>query len=326
MKEPFRTLIEIGESPVKMGYQDPVLMLGSCFTEHIGHRLRAHKFPLVVNPFGVIYNPVSVLNSLENIIVNRRYTNHELEKNDGLWISFDHHGRFSHPDADQAISMINKELASAHMLLPASRFLFITFGTAWAYRRKKDGKIVANCHKRPSCEFDRLLLDAPGITGLWKAMLARLQKNHPGLKIIFTVSPVRHLKDGATGNQLSKARLICAIHELVAEHENTGYFPAYELMMDELRDYRFYADDMVHPSTLAQEHIFNRFCESYMENGTRDVMKKVDEIVKATNHRVMFPGSEGHKKYVQSIRRKINQLENEQPHLDFSAERKQLDQ
>ena len=218
-----------------------------------------------MNPFGTLYNPSSIAEAIRMLLQPEQFTGDDLFQHEGIYHSFSHHSRFSSPSETECLANINRRLfSSADTILKAQRMI-LTFGTAWVYKLKSSGKVVSNCHRLPEKMFDRQLLTVGEIVAEWKSLLLSLWKQNPELKILFTVSPIRHWKDGAHGNQLSKATLLLAIDALQKEFpEHTAYFPAYEIMMDELREYRFYADDMLHPSTTAIEYIWERFTGSML--------------------------------------------------------------
>ena len=197
------------------------------------------KFPAVVNPFGVLYNPVSVRNAIEILIDQKKFKDSDLNFFNEQWFSFYHDTEFSHPDKNISLEKINKSISIAADNLRKAGYLIVSFGTAWVYKYLKNGNVVSNCHKIPAKEFERYKLDVEDIFVEWANLMNRLNELNPDLKIIFTVSPVRHWKDGAIQNQLSKSTLILAIHQLKQQFENVDYFPSYEIMMDDLRDYRF---------------------------------------------------------------------------------------
>ena len=317
--ETFRTIVNCSVSSEKIGYETPILMLGSCFTESLSARMKQFKFNVVVNPFGIVYHPVPAAVQLDRIITGKIYKAKELQKYNDLWISFDHHGRFTHPDVSICLKQINDELQKAHEQLTRSDWLFITFGTAWAYRLRNKRRIVANCHKYPAQYFERIRLDDDRIYAIWSRVITRLWRINPAIKIVFTISPIRHLNEGAHENQLSKSILLLAVDRLVHQLENTGYFPAYELVLDDLRDYRFYAEDMKHPNDLAVSYIWQHFCESYMTDCTLKTMKTVEDIVKAAAHKPIHKSLE-YRKFADNYLKKIFNLKQQYPQFDFSKE------
>jgi len=317
--EPFRTVVKCTASPEKADYGTPFLMLGSCFAENLGCRLQQLKFNITLNPFGIIYHPAPAANNLERIISGKPYTANDLQQHNELWSSFDHHGRFSHTDASACLELINTCLQQAHDQLYRSKFLFVTFGTAWAYRLKKNGRIVSNCHKFPASDFERIRFDVDEICTVWTDIIAKLRQFNPSVRVVFTVSPIRHLRDGAHENQLSKSTLLLAVDRLNQKVTNTGYFPAYEIVQDDLRDYRFYDKDMTHPNAVAIDYIWQRFCESYMTEDTLQTMKMVEDIVKASLHKPIHNTS-GSRKFAAAYLEKITKLKQQIPLLDFTEE------
>jgi hypothetical protein len=294
-------------------------MTGSCFAENIGNKLHRLKYNISLNPFGIVYHPLPAAKNMERIISGKPYAEDELQLHQELWCSFDHHGRFSHPESRICIEQINTELQEARQRLSAANLLFVTFGTAWAYRRKADKRIVANCHKYPASEFERFRSDVDEIYEAWNATLTNLHPFNPNLRTVFTISPIRHLRDGAHENQLSKAVLLLAVDKLTRTSANIGYFPAYEIMLDDLRDYRFYDEDMAHPGTQAVNYIWQRFQECYMTKETQQLMKEVEEIVKAAAHRPIHRTS-AYAAFAEKSLEKIAQLQQRLPQADFTKE------
>ena len=321
--ELFRTVVKCPVSSGKIGYGTPLLMLGSCFAENMGNRLKQNKFNITLNPFGIVYHPAPAARQLERIVAGKPYTTGELQQCNELWCSFDHHGRFSHPDASVCLQHINAGLEQARHQLTRAEWLFITFGTAWAYRLKSSGRVVSNCHKFPASDFERIRFSVDEIYAIWKEAIAMLRHFNPAIKVVFTVSPIRHLRDGAHENQLSKSTLLLAVERLNGETENTFYFPAYEIILDELRDYRFYDEDMTHPDTVAINYIWKRFCESYMTENTLQIMKAVEDVVQAATHRPIHHTSES-RKFAAACLEKISALTQQMPELDFSKETERL--
>ena len=317
--ELFRTVVKCAASLDKIGYGTPLLMLGSCFAENIGSRLQQLKFNITLNPFGIVYHPASAVRNLKRIVDGKPYAIDELQLHNELWHSFDHHGRFSHPDASTCLEWINTGLKQTHHQLASAEWLFITFGTAWAYRLKSNGCVVSNCHKFPASNFERIRFDVDEIVAVWVEAIAELRQLNPTIKVVFTVSPIRHLRDGAHENQLSKSILLLAVDRMNREIENTCYFPAYEIVLDELRDYRFYNDDMTHPNTVAIEYIRKRFCENYMTDQALQTMKTVEDIVQAAAHRPLHHTSEC-RKFAAGYLEKIATLNQQHPHVDFTKE------
>jgi hypothetical protein len=316
----FRTKVDIPTSEIRIDHDSGILLIGSCFADNIGARLKTLKFRVAHNPFGVLYNPVSVKIDLELLIDKKLFSESDLYWFDNRWISFNHYTLFSDPDKAAILQKINDSIISASALLANARLLFITFGTSWVYEFLKTGKIVANCHKIPAGEFRRFLLSAEDIVEAYDILIAKLRTCNPDLNIVFTVSPIRHWKDGATGNQLSKSILLVAIHRLVNKYKNILYFPAYEIFMDELRDYRFYAKDMFHPSDAALDYIWEKFTGTFISDESIAVIRQIEKIIKAKNHRPANPDSPDYQKFKEKIRGQLNNLMDENPALDFSEE------
>lgn len=320
--EPFRTIVEITASPDKISHTSNVMFLGSCFTENIGNRMAGLKFRTDINPFGIIYNPRSVANSLKILAENKTFTKQDLYFENERWFSFFHHSRFSSPGVDGCLEEINKRALYSSSFIKRADYLIITFGTAWVYLHRKTGITVSNCHKLPACEFDRVLLSAGEIVSDYERIISTLKDHNPALKIIFTLSPVRHWKDGAIDNQLSKSILTVAVHALKKKYSHVDYFPAYEIVMDDLRDYRFYAGDMLHPSQQAIDYIWDKFGMVYFGEETGGLIKEIDKLNKAMAHRPFNPEAGSYKKFLQANKEKTIELKNKYPYLDFEKELK----
>mgnify|MGYP002776343235 FL=1 len=319
----FFTEIQIPEFPSQMDYSKSMMLFGSCFSENIGQKLIDLKFDVDMNPFGILYNPESIANSLRILLEKRTFSENNLFQDQGLWNSFYHHSRFSDVDQQAALDKINNRISSSHEFLKKADYLVITFGTAWVYELLKTGQVVSNCHKIPAGEFKRFRLGVSEITNVYRELLEQLWKFNPGLKVIFTVSPIRHWKDGAVENQLSKATLLLSIDQLIKGfgNQDCAYFPSYELMMDELRDYRFYAEDMLHISPVAIDYIFERFSKVMITKESMDVSKKVMKVRKAFEHRPVNPATADFKEFVLQNLLQINQLTGQFPSLDFTEEK-----
>ncbi len=303
----FRTPVEPEKGSFPISHKTPLIFMGSCFSENIGSRLQSLKFNIDLNPFGILYNPVSIYNSIKRLLEDRIFTEDEIFCYNENWHSFMHHSKFSLPDKKQCLRQINERLNFSAGFLKKTECLVITFGTAWVFYHKQSGQVVSNCHKLPAENFERRLLSVETIVETYEGIIKSINSINPKLKVLFTVSPVRHLKDKAEGNQLSKAILIVAVHELC----NKGYgyyFPAYEIMLDDLRDYRFYNTDMLHPSDQAIDYIFEKFAGSWFDNDTQKLNSEIAGIVAALNHRPVNPHSESFKKFVNQIFKKIESI------------------
>lgn len=296
--------------------------MGSCFAENIGNKLSDNKFNIRINPFGVLYNPSSIASSLQSLLDERIFTSNDLFQQDAIWTSFSHHSRFSDLSLDKCLNMINVEASAAQIHLKECDTLMITFGSAFVYKLKTNGAIVANCHKLPEKNFNRQRLSVDEIVSQYNELIQRLLTLRPEMNILFTVSPIRHLKDGLHENQLSKAILLLAIDQLCKSFPiNVFYFPAYEIILDELRDYRFYAEDMTHPSTLAIDYIWECFCHCCLDKKSLQFMTVWQEIQKAVNHRPFQPGSSAFQLFVRKNREKLEKLSSQYPTIDFTKEK-----
>lgn len=315
------TYIHIPRAPFRFSCTERMLLLGSCFAENIGTRLAGNKFNVDINPFGTLYNPASIAAALRRLLHPERFTAGDLLQHEGVYHSFSHHSRFSSTSETECLRNINDRLEASTNEFRKTTYLVVTLGTAYVYRLKSSGEVVANCHKLPEKMFDRSMLTVGKIIAEWKELLLSLWKQNPDLKILFTVSPIRHWKDGAHGNQLSKATLLLAVDELQAAYpERIAYFPAYEIMMDELRDYRFYATDMLHPSELAIDYIWQRFTENFLSDETKGILKEWAEIQKAINHRPFQPESDAYKRFISQTLLKMERINEKFPSFDLTKE------
>ncbi|NND77363.1 MAG: GSCFA domain-containing protein [Flavobacteriales bacterium] len=280
----FRTEVKSPQYPFKFQYKDPAIAIGSCFTENIGGKLRNQGFNILLNPYGIIYNPFSVFDGIDLILQKREFQKEDLFQMGGLWHSWKHHGSYSSASMEQTLTSINRDIEKSHDQLLNSKFLFITLGTAWVYEHHSVG-IVANCHKVPNKEFTKRLLSVDEIKNIGKEMLDKLSSKVPDMHVLFSISPVRHWKDGAQENALSKAVLRTAIHELYDQDHFHHYFPAYEMLVDDLRDYRFYAKDMLHPSETAIDYVWEKFAAALFDENTRAMLKDLEKLNKLKSHR-----------------------------------------
>ncbi len=277
----FRTVVHPGKYQSEIDVGSKIFLMGSCFTDNIGSKFLDARLQALVNPFGVLYNPFSIARLLERVKEQDLCQPEELVLHNGVWHHFDFHGRFSHPDQHRVCEQINNGLEVAANFLENTDFLVLTFGTSFVYERADTSEVVANCHKFPEDYFNRYRLDPEEIISLYKELIIALRVFNPGLKIVFTVSPVRHWKDGAHANQVSKSSLFLAIDKLCDLFDKVWYFPAYEIMMDELRDYRFYDDDMFNPSNRAVDYIWYRFSETLLSEKGRQFIKRTARILKS---------------------------------------------
>lgn len=317
----FRTALNSFSSKFKIEGKDKLFFMGSCFTENIGNQLQRLKFESIINPFGIVYNPISISNSLQLLLQNNHYLETELFEHHGAWHSFDFHSRFSDVVKEKCIEKINQSITNASVALKSANILFITFGSAHVYNLKSQNKLVANCHKLPASHFDKVFVDFNQALNIYKSLFEKLKEQNPNLKIITTLSPVRYLSDGFAENQKSKAILTLLCHALKDSFEFVDYYPAYEIMMDDLRDYRFYADDMIHPNNLAINYIFNHFSATYFKKETLSMIQEIEKIKKAMEHKVFLKQSEAYKKHCQKLIQQIEFLEKKYPFQDYSLEK-----
>lgn len=314
----FTTPIPLAPSNKKIDHHKTILLLGSCFSENIGERLSRAKFAQTSSPLGISFNPVSIAKSVELFLGDAMFQEDELFLNGELYHHFQCHSSLSNPHKAEALSGMNDRLTEARGVIAQMDTLVITFGSAWAYEHQEVG-IVANCHKLPQQDFEKVLLSTNRIVEVWTNVIEKLLAVNTDLQIIFTVSPVRHWKDGAVENQRSKSHLISAVHELVDKFECCEYFPAYEIVMDELRDYRFYADDLLHPSKQAVAVIWDRFAKTYFTDETQALTSKLESLSKALEHEPFHPVLESYRKFVEKQVETIGELANAYPFLDLGA-------
>lgn len=302
-----QTQVVIQKSKFDISHQSKILLMGSCFSENIGSKLKNSKFPVVINPFGILYNPISIYNALDRLLTNKLFAENDFVKYNESYHSLMHHGSFSKSDLSETVEHINKAFNLAANQLNSADVLLITFGTSYVFRWNESQEVVGNCHKIPADRFTRERLSVEDIFSAWKTLINKIIAVSPKVKIIFTVSPIRHFKDGAHENQLSKSILHLSIDKLMNEFtENTFYFPAYEILIDQLRDYRFYTDDMLHPSELAQNYIWSRFSETYFSHQTEQVVAEWQKISQAMSHR---PYNSQSNEYMEFLERTINNLQ-----------------
>lgn len=295
----FRTIFDIPQFEFPINYDSKVMLIGSCFSDNIGQKLKQRKFDVLSNPYGVLYNPYSIQEVFNHILGYRTVDDNDLVNHSGLWHSYLHHGSFSEPDKTVLLDKIAQTKQKSVEFLKQADFLFVTFGTAWVYMLKSTKCIVSNCHKVPENEFKRFRLASCDITDEFGILFQKLEELNPNLKVIFTISPIRHLKDGAIENTMSKSLLNLAIHELVSIYTQCHYFPSYELVMDDLRDYRFYADDMTHLSDQAVNYIFERFSTTFFPQEVQKQMAQIEKLQKAIAHRPFNPETEAHQKFLE---------------------------
>lgn len=313
--------IDISEPREKIDYQDKILMTGSCFTEHIGGHLHDLKFGVLQNPNGIIFDPQTVSSAITSYIENRQYTSDDLFYLNELWQSWQHHSRFSGKDREEVLDRINESQERSHRFLKEADWLIITLGTSFSYRLVNEGaKPVANCHRAPAGWFDKYMMRTEETITALDTCIYRLFQFNPRINIIFTVSPVRHIRDGIVQNNRSKARLIEAVHHLTGKFDRIFYFPAYELVIDVLRDYRFYDIDLVHPNYQATAYVIEQFIGHYVNERSIELSKEVEKIVIARKHRAFQPATDAHKRFLQIHAEKTKALMKAYPFLPLQEE------
>ena len=322
----FRTELEIKKIEPTITHQNKMMLIGSCFTENIGDKLKKHKFQIFENPNGILFNPVSVSEAIINVIENKIYTEKDLfEFNEGFH-SWQHHSRFSGTSADEALNKINTTTNEANLFLKKADYILITLGSAWVYTLTEKalnttkGAVAANNHKAPNDWFEKRLLRVDQAILVLAIMLDKLGAFNPNIKIIFTISPVRHLREGHINNNRSKAVLIQAVHELIERLPKLQYFPAYELVIDDLRDYRFYAEDLVHPNYYATQYVWEKFIDTCMSKETKKIMEEIAAIQTAFQHKPFNLNSNQHQSFLKNYYLKTKQLQDQYSYLDLSVE------
>lgn len=314
----FRTEFKVAENTWKLSYSDSILSIGSCFSVEISKRLKHLQYKVCNNPSGITFNPASIHTTVKRLCEAIPLPEEELIFNGHVYVHTDFHGSFSHIDKRCLVDNINNSMRSATQFAKQCDCLIITLGTAFVYRLKENGKIVNNCHKLPQDQFEKLLLDPDDIVS-YLANSIDLLKNHSErkLRVILSLSPVRHVKDGFVENQQSKARCLLAIHDIVERYDNVCYFPSYELLLDDLRDYRYYGRDLLHPSEEAVDYIFEKFSNSFLNPNESDLRKELASIQTALQHRPLFPESKSYLDFKSKLESRIRDVQSRYPKLDL---------
>ena len=317
----FTTPIPISKAVNPIDYNSKMISLGSCFAENMAEKFGYFKFQIATNPFGIIFNPVSIEKLISRVVNQDFFVEKDIFFHNERWHCFEVHSELSHADKDEFLQNLNDMLQVANAKITQSTHIIITYGTSWIYRLKSSNEVVANCHKVSQNQFDKEMLSVETIEKSIKNTIDLIQKINPNCNFIFTISPVRHIKDGFVENQRSKAHLIAAVHQVIGichpERSRGTYFPSYEILMDELRDYRFYAQDMLHPNQIAIDYIWERFCESNFATDCYPVMQEVETIQKGLAHRPFNIDSESHQKFLAGLNEKINTLGAKFPTIQF---------
>ena len=317
----FRTQIPISKTNNPIGYNSKIISIGSCFAENMAEKFDYFKFQNETNPFGIIFNSVSIEKIISRIIKNQFYTEKDVFFYNERWHSYEVHSDLSNSDRQELLETLNKAISETYKNLKEATHIIITYGTAWIYKNTESDQIVANCHKVPQKQFSKELLSVEVIQKSIQNTIDLIQVLNPDINFIFTVSPVRHIKDGFAENQLSKSHLFAGLHQVLKTHNSEfithNYFPSYEIMMDELRDYRFYAEDMLHPNQVAIDYIWHKFSENYISEDSISTMQEVSEIQKSLRHRSFNPDSEQHQKFLAKLQQKISSIQEKWAHIKF---------
>ena len=319
----FRTEIQVAPTDLQLSLQDKVLTMGSCFAEVIGNKLKQNKVDVLVNPFGTIFNPFSVCLLLQAAAGKAYDFEQHLVEQNGIWYAYDLHSSLSSPDKKLLLQQIHERVQRTKEQLQQASLLIITLGTAVAYQLHHSGKVVANCHKLPARNFERVLLRTEEMVQVFAQTQELLRQINPKLTVLLTVSPVRHIKETLTTNSVSKATLRVLCHQLDETHDKVQYFPAYEIMMDDLRDYRFYKQDMLHPTEVAEDYIWQKFVAAYYDKSFQAFLEAWQKMQRAVAHRPFHPESEAHQAFLRSTLQKLAEMA-EQYGIETSAEEKAL--
>lgn len=318
MSMQFHTPVPISKSNCLIDYHSKIVSLGSCFAVNMAEKFDYFKFQSNCNPFGILFHPLALEKMIGLTLRQKTFEDSDIFFHNETWHSFDTHSDLNQRDQQTMLAQLNANVTLADSTIKSATHLILTLGTAWIYRRADSGEAVANCHKLPQQQFKKELLSVEAIQESLERMVSMVLKKNPGVQIIFTISPVRHLKDGFVENQWSKSNLISALHKfLYQKPENGHYFPSYEIMMDELRDYRFYAEDMIHPSKTAVDYIWKRFSEAWISDSAQSMMDKVGNIQKGLAHRPFDPESDSHQQFLSKLQLDISTLQKQFPHLKF---------
>ncbi|SFU30604.1 GSCFA family protein [Pustulibacterium marinum] len=312
-----QTQIPFQKQPQPIGYEDRLLLMGSCFASNMAEKLAYYKFQHVVNPFGVLFHPIAIEKLLTRAINKEAFTDADIFFANEQWHCFDVHSELSHADKDIFLENLNKQLTNLHASVHNATYFVLTLGTAWVYRLIEKDDLVANCHKIPQKKFLKEILSVEEVVASLENISVLLKSINPQLKMITTVSPVRHLKDGFVENMQSKAHLLAAVQQVVTPREQLYYFPSYELMMDELRDYRFYKEDMIHPNALAVTYIWKKFLDVWFSEEAIQFSKEIDQIQKGLSHRSFNAQSEAHQQFLEKLNMKITKLKERYSFLKF---------
>ena len=312
-----QTQIPLVKQSPAIDYNSKVVLLGSCFAENMAEKFSYYKFQSEVNPFGVLFHPVAILEFLTRAHQNKPYTEKDVFFSNGCWQSFQAHSGLNRSSKAALLDTLNTAQTSIQNQLKMASHVVLTFGTAWMYTHIQTNTIVANCHKQPAQEFKKSILSSDQLTKTFEAILSTLKAFNPEVTTIFSISPVRHLKDGFVENNQSKAHLIAALHSVLKPSKKTHYFPSYEIVMDELRDYRFYKEDMVHPNQLAIDYIWKKFQSIWIDPRVNPTLKEVNRIQKGLSHTPFNPSTSEHAAFLSKLAGAIQVLETRFPFMKF---------
>lgn len=314
----FRTQIQIPKANHQIDYNSNIISFGSCFAVNIAEKLSFFKFQNSCNPFGILFHPLAIEKLINYAVAQKQFTEKDIFFLNERWHCYDAHSDLSNSNKEELIASLNAIILSTYQLLIESSHIIITYGTSWVYRNIETNEIVANCHKVPQKQFKKELLSIEEIQQSIENSIRLIHSINSKAKFIFTVSPVRHLKDGFVENQLSKAHLISGIYSTQNPQLTThNYFPSFEIMMDELRDYRFYAEDMLHPNQVAIDYIWKRFSDSNISDESYSIMNEVETIQKGLQHRAFNSKLEGHQQFLSKLQDKIAKLQKQFPKIKF---------
>lgn len=312
-----RTEYKSKQELISIKPNDKILAIGSCFADEMSMKFQAHNWNILTNPHGILFNPASIMACIQDIEKSKIYSSSQIFQSEGLFHSFKHHGAFSSPNMDVCLSQINESITQARAFAQHADWCIISLGSAWVYRDLVTNEIVANCHKISQLSFQKELLPSVLIESMLKSMVDALQSLNPEMRIIFTVSPVRYLKDGFIENNRSKAHLLHALHQVLDKNPILKYFPSFEIFLDDLRDYRFVAEDLVHPNKLAIDYIWEKFTESFFNNDSLLYTKEMKKWNSMRNHRILHPETETHKNFIKKLEDYTKELKSKYPFADF---------
>ena len=304
----FRTNIQLKKERNQINYDSNIMLIGSCFSENISQKLKYFKFNTFSNPFGILFNPIAIEKLITNAINSEEYSESDIFELNERWHSFHAHSDLSTNTKKELLHNLNSQINTTQKQLKEATHLIITLGTSWVYRFIENDTIVGNCHKVPQKKFLKELLSVEEIGNSLENIITLVKNMNPSVNIIFTVSPVRHLKDGFVENSQSKAHLLSAIHKTVDNRNQLYYFPSYEIMIDDLRDYRFYSNDMVHPNETAINYLWEQFKQVWIDEKSTSIMKQVDTIQKGLAHKPFNSNSNQHKAFLENLHQKITAL------------------